>query len=243
MKETKTKLKELGFTQGHAHLLLVAVAFFAVLTFVQSDLSLKALFANADDEVVMLTFDQVQSEVEAEYGGISTEADAVAEEQLALLDRQLDEGTVLGEAIGLGAIPSAESLYSPEQLNSVKIFSVVPTDQQSVVDYYDRILRIKSYYDTTQMFANLNSNSPEAMKDTQDTAKEIVYSMEQIPVPSELVEYHKYNVFYYQTLAAIAEPLSGGEGDLSSYSKTLFSLMNKIGNIESGINSKYNIPQ
>jgi hypothetical protein len=238
----KSKLKSLGFTSGHMHLLLVAVALFSVLMVAKSDVSFKTLFANADDESVMLTYDDVRSEVVQEYGDLpSNELDAEAEAQIALLDRSLDEGKVLGEAVGVGEIPSVDQIYSAEQMDTIKIFKIVDSTPESVKVYSDRMLRIKSYYNTTEMFASLNSNDPDAMKLTSEKTDGITVSMEKIPVPQELVEYHKYNVFYYQTLAAIGTSLATGDGDLSTYTKTLFSLTNKITEIENWISQNYGV--
>lgn len=237
----KTKLQSLGFTTGHAHLLLVAVAVFAFLIVAKTDVNLKALFVNADDEQVMLTFDGVRSEVEKQYGEVSEEISTEEEEQLALLDRTFDQGQVLGDDIGVGTIPNVSELYSSQQLNAIQVHSVVASNKQNVQQYADRMLRIESFYNTTTMFSNLNSSDPETIKSTFKQTGGIIESMKEIPVPSELVDYHRYNVIYYQTLYAIGNSFITGEGDLGSYTKTLFSLMNKINAVKSEINNKYQI--
>lgn len=65
--------------------------------------------------------------------------------------------------------------------------------------------------------------------------------MSQIPVPTELAEYHRYTILYYQTLAAIDNTFVNQEGDLASYTKTLFSLTNKIESIKGWVNKTYNV--
>ena len=237
----KTKLQSLGFTSGHMHLLLVAIAIFGILFVAKSDINFKAIFAQADDEKAMLTFEGVKSEVEAQYGDISEGITAQDEQQLSLLDRSLDDGQVLGDDIGIGTIPNIAELYSAEQLSAIPVQSVLPSNATTVKDYADKMLGIESYYNTTALFSNLNSSDPELIKSTAKQTAGIIESMKQLAVPSELVEYHRYSVIYYQTLYSIGNAFTTGEGDLASYTKTLFSLMNKLNTTKSNIDAKYKI--
>ncbi|HEX3096058.1 MAG TPA: hypothetical protein VHQ20_02975, partial [Patescibacteria group bacterium] len=115
MKDFKTKFKSLGFTAGHAQLLTVAVAIFAVLFVAKSGVNLKTVFVHADTKTEMLTFDQVHNEVAAQENQSSdpTATDDSAQ-QLALLDRGDVDGKVLGDAIGIGEIPDADQLIVPD---------------------------------------------------------------------------------------------------------------------------------
>ncbi len=235
----KTKLQELGFTSGHVHLLLVAVALFSVLFVAKSDISLHTLFANADDQATMVSFEDVMSEVQSQNGTPSTAIDPDAEEQIALLDRSLDQGSVLGEAIGIGAIPSADELYSQEQLSAIPVGAVVGTNQQSIKQYTDAMLRLETTYDTATLYSDLNSSDTEVNKQAANKVTNIVSDMTKISVPDGLLDFHRYNVLYYQSLGAIGNSFVTGEGDLANYSKTFFSLSNKISSIKADIKQKY----
>lgn len=239
----KTKLQTLGFTSGHVHLLLVAFALFGILIMAKTDINVKALFAKADDEQHMLTFEEVRAQALAVNSSTTdtTASDAEAEQQMALLDRSLDQGQVLGDDIGIGAIPSAEDLYSDDVLNTIPIQSVVPTSAKSVEEYSNRLAFIQNYYNTTEMFANLNGSSSELINKTIADTENVIASMDKIPVPSELVKYHRYKVLYYRTLASIGRAFNGGEEDLGESSRTLFSLMNEMTNVENWVNKEYKI--
>jgi hypothetical protein len=239
-----TKLKSLGFTSGHAHLLLVAVAIFGVLMFAQSDLNIRTLFANADDEVEMLTYEDARAEVAAEYGGVSsTDADAEAEKQLALLDRSLDNGQVLGEAVGMENIPSADAIFSQDSLSKIPvkiIYNALPEDSQR---YADKLSYIESSNDVVTLLANINSGDPAMIQKSQDQATRIVQMMGAVAVPQGLVEYHRYKTIYYTSLINMADIWmhKRPETDLQTQSTLLFSVMGKVENLKSELESKYQI--
>ncbi len=239
----KEKLKELGFTSGHAHLLIVAVALFAVLIFAQSDLSLRALFANADDEVVMLTYDDVHSKVSADYGEVSAKADLQAEKQLALLDRSLDSGQVLGESVGLDNIPIADAIFAPDNLAKIAVNSFGNATQEDIQAYADKISYIESSNDVLALLANINSSDPSVIQQAQDQAVRIIQMMGMISVPEQFVEYHRYKTIYYTSLTNMADiwMKKRPESDLQIQSSLLFSVMNKVETLKSQLESKYQI--
>lgn len=239
----KDKLQSLGFTSGHAHLLLVAVAIFAVLTVAKSDISIKALFVNADEETKMLTYDEVRNKVAAEYGSMSaTPADEEAERQLALLDRSLDQGQVLGEQIGIGSIPRAEQIFSRDQLDQI-VVQTKSTSKESVQKYTEEVLRVESKYGAVALVANLNSNDPAVLNQTKDQAKVIIQNLKGLTVPSELADYHRYKMIYYQTLSNMADAFATNDlnSDFQNTSKIMFGIMEKIEQTNSQIQTKYQV--
>ncbi len=243
MNKIKTKLQELGFTLNHAFIMLAAVFVFGLLVIPRTNISVSAMFSQAEEETQpMLTYDQVRNQVYADAGVIDEEQyQQELENQFALLDRGQADGAVLGAAIGLDEVPSAEQLFSQEQLDLISIKTVVPTNTQTIQNYADKILQIESYYDTAELFANLNSSDKALYAKTSAQAKDIIKDMSEIAVPTELVNYHKYNIFYYQTISKLAESFSGDDSGLAQYSSALFSLMDKISSIKIEIESKYQI--
>jgi hypothetical protein len=240
-----TKLKSLGFTSGHAHLLIVAVAIFGVLMVAQSDISLGTLFANADDEVKMISYDEARAEAIAERGGVATDpgADAEAEKQLALLDRSLENGQVLGEAVGIGDIPSADTIFSQDALSKIPvktIYNVLPDDPQR---YAERLTYIESSNDVVTLLANINSGDQAVIQKSQDQATRIVQMMSAIYVPKDFVEYHRYKTMYYTSLINMADiwMKKRPETDLQTQSTLLFSVMGKVETLKAELESKYQI--
>lgn len=240
----KTKLQSLGFNASHAYLLTVAVALFVALTFVQSDLNLRTLFANADSETEMLTYESVRDELVADQSPIVSDevAMAEAEKQLALLDRSLENGQVLGESIGLGAVPQADQIFSREQLDSI-VVTTEKTNPQSIQRYAERVLRVESENNALEVMANLNSSDSVLLTNTKQQITVIIQDLKGLAVPEELADYHRYKMIYYQTLASMADSFASNNlnTDFQNTSKILFSIMEKIEQTKNVIQTQYSI--
>ncbi|MEZ4180000.1 MAG: hypothetical protein R3B41_00565 [Candidatus Doudnabacteria bacterium] len=247
MADWKQNFQRLGFGFNHALLLGAAVVIFLILIIPQLNNLVGSLTANADDQKPVLTFEQAQSQVESELDQLFAELDTsnnIQDQQLSLLDRVDDNGQVLGAAIGLGDIPTAEQLFSEQELSQIPVQSVIYTDAQTVQQYADRISRIEGYYDTIEIFAVLNESDPARLREVANQTEAIVNSMRQIPVPDELLNYHRLSSIYYQTLGQIGLGFAGGESgavNLQIYSKNLFSLIDRIGMVREEINQKYGV--
>ncbi len=239
-----TKLKSLGFTASHVHLLLVAFALFSVLIVAKSDISIKALFVKADDNVDMLTYEEVRDEILAERGGtITPQTDAEAEAQFALLDRSLDNGQVLGESIGLDKIPGADEIFSTNDLNQIPVNSFSTNSSTDFKAYSDKILYIESSNDVLALLANINSSDKAVIKQAQDQATKIVQMMGMITVPEQFVEYHRYKSLYYTSLTNLADIWMNNkpESDLQTQSTMLFSVMTKVESLKTELQNQYQI--
>lgn len=239
----KTKLQSLGFTACHVHLLLVAFALFSVLMVAKSDISIKALFVKADDNVEMLTYEGVRDEILAQRGEVAPQTDAEAEAQFALLDRSLDNGQVLGESIGLDKIPGADEIFSTENLNQIPVNSISTNSASDFKIYSDQILYIESSNDVITLLANINSGDQAVIKQAQDQATKIIQMMALISVPEQFVEYHRYKTLYYTSLTNLADIWMNNkpESDLQTQSTMLFSVMTKVESLKTELQNKYQI--
>ncbi|QQS22679.1 hypothetical protein IPM19_03545 [bacterium] len=244
MQNKNTNLESLGFTRNHAYLLGAAVLVFAVLIVPRMDIKLSAVFTQAEEtQEPMLTYEDVRSEVYA-LNGLDAETEEYInhlENQFALLDRGQANGQVLGEAIGLDEIPSVEQLYSNEQLSLIPIKEMIPTNQQTVEAYANKMLQIESYYNTPELFANLNSSDKNLLQKTQDQVKGIIESLNGIPVPTELVDYHRYNTLYYQTIGKLGLAFMTGDENIAQYSSAMFSLTDRLASLRTQIENKHKI--
>lgn len=240
----KTKLQSLGFTSGHMHLLLVAVAFFSVLMVAKSDINIKTLFVHADDEVNMLTYEEAHADAAREFGssGDST-ASADADAQLALLDRSLDSGQVLGDSIGIGAVPAAEEIFSLDSINKIQVQEISNATDVQIKDYADKILYIESSNDVITMLANINSGDSAVIKQSQEQATRVVQMMGMIFVPEQFAEYHRYKTLYYSSLINVADiwMKNRPETDLQTQSTLLFSVMAKVESLKASLENQYKI--
>lgn len=238
----KSRLKDLGFTSGHVHLLLIAVALFAVLMVTQSNINIKALFVKADDQPAMLTYEGVHNQILADQGQSSTEADKTAEAQLALLDRSLDSGQVLGDSTGIGTVPPAEQIFNRDQLDLIHV-TTEPTTTQSLQRYSQNLLSVESQDNAITMIANLNSSDPAVLKATQELSDGTIQNLASLTVPSELADFHRYKMIYYKALSSMAVSFAENNlnTDFQNTSKILFSIINKIEQSKSVIQEKYQI--
>lgn len=243
----KTKLQSLGFTSGHMHLLLIAVALFSVLMVSRSNISLKTLFVKADDtQTKMLTYEDVRDQVIAENAAAQPAddpaAEAEAEQQLALLDRQLDEGQVLGDSIGIGNIPPADQLYSRDQLDTIAV-TTTATTQASVALYQRNLSVAEADYDSANLIANLNSTDPEVITDAAAQTEKLISVLQTIVVPSDLADFQRYKIMYYRVLINLGNSFAGNDQgvDLKNNSTALFSLVDKIQRMSDEVYSKYGV--
>lgn len=237
-----SKLQEWGFNKNHFALLTVGTLLFVVLVIPKTGIKLSAVFSRAAEPNNLITYEQARNDVYAQMdlGGNDPYVD-VLENQFALLDRGDANGAVLGEAIGLGEIPSVEQLYSPEQLSLIPVQVNNESGAAAVQKYAERMLRIESYYNTVELFANLNGTDDRAITETEKKVTDMIEAMNQLDVPKELVDYHRYNIMYYQTLGKLGTALIANDPKLGQYSQAMFSLLDKIGEIKSEIKSTYGV--
>jgi hypothetical protein len=182
----------------------------------------------------------------SEYGGEAVTdpaAEAEAEKQLALLDRSLENGQVLGEAVGMDDIPAADAIFSKDNLDKIPvktIYNVQPGDPQS---YADKLSYIESSNDVLTLLANINSNDPAVIQKSQEQATRIVQMMGTIYVPEPFVEFHRYKTMYYTSLTNLADiwMKKRPETDLQTQSTLLFSVMGKVETLKAQLESQYKI--
>ncbi|HMR54983.1 MAG TPA: hypothetical protein PKD34_00105 [Candidatus Doudnabacteria bacterium] len=244
MSQTKTNKSEYGFTRNHFALLGVAVLVFSLLVIPESGIKLSAMFTQAQTQQPVITYDQMRGEVYAQMGiGNESEYIQELENQFALLDRGHADGAVLGESIGIGAIPTAEQVFSRELLDQIQINIINDNSQNSIERYSENVLKVESTNGAIVMLANLNNNDLQVLSETKLQAESLVGDLKAIEVPSELADLHKYKLIYYQTLSVIANGFVGNsnEVDFANHSKILFSVMDKIEKTKNEISSKYRV--
>lgn len=236
------KLSALGFSRNHALLLGLGVVVFAILVYQKTDLSVSAMFATSAETGELLSYDQVRSELaNTESGSSNIDVAKEMENKIALLDRQLEDGKVLGDSIGLGDIPSASEIFTPENLDSIKLNISNNNSIENLKRYQSQLTIIEADHDVISMLAKINSDNPSEISQSKTQAEEMIKSMVQISIPSNLVEFHRYKILYLSTLTNLAEIWLGdrAESDLKVQTSILFSVLNKIESLRSEINIKY----
>lgn len=237
-----SKLKSLGFSSGHAHLLLVAVAVFSVLIVTKSGINVRAMFANADSEVKVPTYEDIKKEVESEKNTSTNNSSDYIDEQIALLDRSLENGQVLGDATGIGTVPNIEKVFTREQLDQIKL-NTVSTDSKSVQSYANSLLNVESQTDAATLMASLNSSDPAVLKQTAAQADAIIQKLSTLTVPAELADFNRYKMIYYESMSSMANGFATNTLDTNfqNTSKIFFSVVNKIEQTKTDIQQKYQV--
>ncbi len=240
----KTKLQAMGFGAGHVQLLTVAVALFAVLMYAQSSMSITTLFASADDEVKMITYEDALAESNAQYGNLADSSVSQAEEeQLALLDRNQIDGKVLGEAIGIGEIPDADQLLLPEIDAQLKV-NATAAESEVLRDQYVRWSQnIERDGNITALLAALNSTDKNLLRDSANGWNWVVTKMGNVVVPPSMQKLHKSKMVYYSVLMNITKIYAGekSEADMPLLTKAMLSYSEKVESLRQEVNQQYSL--
>lgn len=245
MQAIQTKLQSAGFTTGHAKLLTVSFAIFAVLFFVKSDLSIRTLFAVADNDAKILTYDDVRRQVESEMGTPQT-SNAAGEEimkQIELLDRGGMDGAVLGEAIGIGAIPDADDLLLPELTANINFVSFPQDDSQSRIYYQTKTAQIENDASIISLLGALNSTDQAVLRDSVSGWQKVIDQLSAVAVPASLEKYHKAKVTYYAVLMNMGKVYAGdkSDSDMQVLTKAMLSYSQKVESLRAELNAKYGL--
>jgi hypothetical protein len=243
MNNAKTKLQNLGFTSGHVQLLTVAVAIFAVLIYAKSDINLTAMFASADEEVTMMTYEDALAEATAEQGFDYTNQNDGSEEQLALLDRGEVDGKVLGETIGIGEIPDADEMMLPEISSQLKVNAIGIESAYYRSQYQEWMHNIERDGDITNILAALNSSDPTVLREAVSGWDWVIRKMADVEVPPSLEQYHKNKMIYYSVLKGLGEIYAGdkSESDMPLLAKAMLSFSQKVESMTASLNEQYQL--
>jgi hypothetical protein len=244
MQETKTKLQNLGFTSGHIQLLTVAFFVLGALIVFKSGINVTAMFAKADTEKPQVTYEQVKAEVESEYAQQNPSATSTDDQaQLALLDRGEIDGQVLGDAIGIGAIPDADQLPLPEITSQIFVKQFKYDDQDARVYYQNEIQKIESDSNVVSLLAGLNSSDKPTLDKAVQGWEWVINDLSQVEVPASLVEYHKTKLTYYSVMMNIGKIYAGqkSESDLQLLTKAMLSYSQKIESMTASVNQTYQL--
>lgn len=243
MKNKKTKIQSLGFTLRHLQILVVAFLLIGSLTLAKTGINFKSFFVNAD-ETKQLTYEEVRNKIYTE-NPLPTLEDSISAEdsaQLALLDRSLDQGEVLGDSIGIGTIPPADQIFNREQLDAIKI-NTQPTNVDTIQKYKIDLLGVESQDEAIVLIGSLNSNDPAVLEKAKEQATTVMQKLFNVVVPDELADFHRYKLIYYQTLSGMVDGFASNSKDsnFENSSKIFFSVTNKIEQTKAEIQTKYNI--
>ncbi len=224
------KLNNAGFNKNHFQLIGLAMIVFVILIFAKSEISLKSLVTQADSKPEILTYEDALKQVSSNNKVNSDQFNKDLENQFALLDRGQADGKVLGEAIGIGAIPDSSELAVPEAFNEYPVVTSNDNSSVAIANYQNAITNIEARYGTVEMLADLNSDDKQMINSSLAKWKNLLLEISKINVPSSLAESHKNKIVYYYAIMKTGEVYAGqlDESKLSYYLKIMLSYANKV---------------
>jgi hypothetical protein len=244
MQKSQSFFSKLGFTRNHLAVLAAGVFVLTILILPKSGLKVSAMFSQADEAPKeMITYEQARGEIYAQMEiGEEEKYLQDLDSQFALLDRGAANGAVLGEAIGIGAIPSAEQMLSRENLDLLPV-KTTATSAETVQAYASYVAGVEAENDVLTILANLNSSDSQNLLSSQQRIATLVGQLGQATVPAELADFHRYKIIYYQTLSEIAEGFLTNTLDVNfqNASKLFLSITDKIEQTKAELQKKYSV--
>lgn len=247
MNDHNILIKEEPIHFGHlGAIFLCAVALIGI-TFMRNGFSFHSSQAVADAPQV-LTYDQIYAQASAQDGQGSdsyladTSGTAQTAEQLALVDPST-QGEVAGASTD-ASYPAVEDIFSPKVLGAVNInLQTEPTTTDSLKNYSLAMTALQANNDTLGILAALNTDDKSTLESASQNSVKVFQAMQKVPVPKDLEEYHKYQMFFYQSLGDMADIFSGKrpDTDMQAISEQLFSLIQKIDSMKQDIAGKYGV--
>lgn len=232
----KNNLEQLGFNRNHYLIGLTALIVFAILVFPRTGIKLSAMFSQAEEPKPQITYEQMRGEVYAQMG--VGEVDPYIEEldkQFALLDRGQADGSVLGDAIGIGEVPNADELVLPEveQRFPVRVTAGFQPEQET--KYMAQLQELETSYGTLTMAADLNSSDLNLLQASVKKWQSLLTDLSNSEVPPTLEDYHRTKIYYYYSMMKIGNVYAGLEDEsaLGTYLKVMISFGNKLNQYES----------
>lgn len=245
IKETKNKLKDLGFTSAHVQLLTVAFLVLGALIVFKSGINVTAMFAHADNAKPNLTYEQALAQVQAQQAQDDSNISSAESDQsqIALLDRGNIDGQVLGEAIGIGAIPDADQLPLPEITSQISMQTTSQDDDAARLAYQTAVSQTETDANIVGLLGELNSSDKPTLEHAVKGWGWVIDTLQNIPVPPSLAEFHKDKITYYIVMQNIGKIYAGQkpESDLQLLTKAMLSYSQKVDSLQTSLNDKYKL--
>ncbi len=229
-------LRQLGFNKNHYALLSFAVVLFAILLIGRSGFKVSAMFTKAEDvPAPTITYEQTRSEVYAQLGvGENDQYLQELDKQFALLDRGDADGAVLGDSIGIGAVPNADELILPEVEQAYPLKISEQSFPQQELNYLSQVQDLEIRYDATTMLADLNSSDTNLIRSSVGRWQSLLTDLSSIAVPSSMQDYQRTKIYYYYSIMKIGSVYAGLEDEesLTTYLKVMIGFGNKLNQYE-----------
>jgi hypothetical protein len=201
------------------------------------------------------TYAQAEADALSQLASVDNPANSVDASQraggdakIAMIDPLSDKAQVLGTSTGtlLSVLPKPEDILSPEVQSKIKINLLDESDASSseaIVQYKRDVAGVESADSVEQILADVNNTDPKILLEGSKMIEPLVTDLVQVRVPKELAEYHKLKIFYYLEMSELADGYAGVKGvaDPKDTGLNIFSLTNRLEQIQADIQNKYGV--
>jgi len=236
--------KDHGFTKEHIAMVAVCALSLAGIGFMKNGFNF-SLTNSSRNEMKPFTYEMALAEVQGTIPDGQGTTEDENRNQLAMLDSNFSEGSVLGSSTGTldSIIPDAKDMLTPEILAPIKINLLSYTSDVSLNQYVEAVRFIELQDEADIILANLNTDDKTVLKETSKKVIPLVQDLLLVPVPKALEEYHKIKMIYYLQLSNLAEGYAGvpNAPDPKETGMQIFSVMERLSQIQSEILATYGV--
>lgn len=227
----KISNEQIGFNKNHAIIIGAVILALSFYSLPRMGINVKAMFDKNEVKVAVPTYDETRSKVIADMGLTENPDYNKAREQIALLNRGAIDANVLGEAIGVGAIPGANEMDLPEMEQLYPLNVIKDNGVETVANYHRYVNQIEAKYGVIGMLTILNSSDTQMIMNSMKQWKSMLQELSKIPVPSSLENMHHARLGYYYSMMKTGEVYAGmtSESELGLYVKAMLAFSNKMG--------------
>lgn len=233
-----------GFTKGHIATIAVCALALAGIGFMKNGFNF-SLSKASSGEIKPYTYEMALAEVESQGSSSGEHSADENRNQLAMLDSNFSEGSVLGASTGTldSVIPDAQDTLTPEVLAPIKINLLPNTTTESLKQYVEDVRAVELQDEADVILSNLNSDDKKLLEETAKKVIPLVQDLLLVPVPKALEEYHKIKMIYYLQLSNLAEGYAGvvNAPDPKETGMQVFSVTERLSKIQSEISDKYGV--
>lgn len=238
-KENKTKQH---FHFGHLSLIAGSVAVILLISWFKGGFSFEKKQVSISKNY---SYEQAQLDAAKQTLSSSGLSQKEQETQLALLDPNFLEGSVLGSSTGtLNTIFSDEATPIPQEiLNIMPVLTTTDNTKEGVLNYLQNFTETEYINDVASILVSLGSSSAEDYKEVPNKVDVLVKALLALEVPSDLANYHRLKLLYYAELRDLANVNLGlnKDLDLDIISQQIFSVSEALNLEKQKISSKYQI--
>lgn len=226
----KISNEQLGFNKNHAVVIGVVVLAFSFYALPRMGINAKAMFGNDQNKITIIKTDDVRKNVLADMGLSDNPDYDKMREQVALLDRGAIDTKVLGEAIGIGAIPGANDMMLPEMEQNYPFNIVNDNSVIAVSKFKQRVSDIELKYGLVDLMATLNATDSVMIKKSLPVWKQMLEMLSHVPVPESQKDEYRARFGFYFSMYKTAEVYAGvvDESQLPLYLKAMMAFSSKI---------------